>query len=69
MLYTYHSFIPRRDRKKYIFPAKAFGYSFFLNAESKEMRKYGYSFRTDKKVIAKITDYLEGDIVYKLIKQ
>jgi hypothetical protein len=69
MVYSYFTNIPRSLKKTLYFSSKAFGYSFYLIAESAIMNKWGYSFRTDKTLLKSIANHNEGDIIYKLLKK
>jgi hypothetical protein len=69
LVYEYLQSVPRRLKKSVFFSSKAFGYSFFFRAESKQMDYHGYIYRTDKELLKKIANHNESDIIYQLLKK
>lgn len=69
LAYNYFTSIPRILRKTLYFSSKAFGYSFYLIAEAAKLNYWGYTFRTDKKLLKSIANHNESDIIYKLLKK
>jgi hypothetical protein len=60
--------IPERLLKKVILTKRLFGHHFIMVVESKMLKENGYLFKSDLSLNNKITDELEGDNLYKLIK-
>ena len=69
LVYTHINSILASARKKLQITKKIFGYHFHVAVETKVMKEQCYSFRTDKKLLDKISESIENDNIYKLVRK